>query len=176
MPVVRGGVVTIVFFALTTKGLAFDVGVVAPGVVLPLPDVITRVALTSVLPKVVGRFFKDKGVGATALLLIAFVLLETGLCMAFAVALTGFISLGPRPSVAVDAMEGDDCLSRERGFFPVAAKRESLGCDFSTLNFKFRLRFGMLCLWGTSFDIVAEMKSIPNYTTFTQKIHFTLKN
>ena len=175
VPLFRGGVVTFVFFALMTKGFAFDVGVVAPGVVLPPPDVITRAVLTSVLDKVVGRFFNDKEAGAMALLLRAFMLLAPGLCMTFAVALTGAVDRVPRPSVAGDAREGDDCRSRERGFFPVAAKRESLGCDFRTLNFRFRLRFGMLCLYGTTFDIVA--KNQIRHTVFSKKIcHFPHKS
>lgn len=151
----------------------FAPGVVAPGVVVLPLVIIARTGLGPQLLSVEGRLFADAE-GVTVVLLPATDVLGVLLPEAITVldlGLTGVATLAPLIGVGFDEVEDVGWRRSERGFIPVVVRRESLGCDFRTLNFRPWFKVGMLCLCGTALDVVAEKKQDKLQITVCNKIY-----
>lgn len=120
-------------FEPTVNGLDLDVGVRCPGAVDPgvvLPVVATaRSGFASLLLRVVGRFFAVAR-GAVAVFLLPASVLEVLLpdvIVVLDLGLTGVTIFAPLIGAACDKVEDAVWRTRDRGFLPADARRESLG-------------------------------------------------
>lgn len=120
-------------FEPTVNGLDFDVGVISPGGLDPgvvLPAVATaRSGFASLLLRVVGRLFAVTRGAVTVFLLPASVLeaLLPDVIVVLDLGLTGVTIFAPLIGAACDKVEDAVWRTRDRGFLPVDARRESLG-------------------------------------------------